>query len=198
VPDRDLDTVLGWRGRTVVDRDGEKIGTLGELFLDRETDLPAWAGVRTGLFGTKQTFVPLARMEEDGDDLRVAYAKDVVVDAPRVDPEIALSEDEERSLFEHYGERWETPGDDGAPARSDAGPSAPGDAGRGAEVIRSEEEVGLGPVERRPVERVRLRRVTVTENVQRTVPVRREEVRLETDPPPEGRIESAEDVEPRG
>jgi stress response protein YsnF len=62
-------------------------------------------------------------------------------------------------------------------------------------MIRSEEEVRLGPVERRPVERVRLRKVTVTENVQRTVPVRREEVRLETDPPPEGRIESAEDVD---
>lgn len=185
MPDHDLDTVLGWRGRRVLDRDGEKIGTLGELFLDRTTDLPAWAGVSTGFFGTRQTYVPLARIEEDGDDLRVAYAKDVVVGAPRIDPDVALSEDDERSLFEHYGERWDAPGDAGAG----------GGGGGGGEMIRSEEQVGLGPVERRPVERVRLRKVTVTENVQRTVPVRREEVRLETDPPPEGRIESAEDVE---
>jgi hypothetical protein len=196
VPGHDLDTVLGWRGRTVVDRDGEKIGTLGELFLDRATDLPAWAGVSTGLLGTKQTYVPLAGIREDGDDLRVGYPKDLVMDAPGIDPDVALSEDEERSLFEHYGERWDASGD-AAPPPADAGEGEGEGEGEGAEMIRSEEEVGRGPVERRPVERVRLRKVTVTENVQRTVPVRREEVRLETDPPPEGRVESVEDVEPR-
>ena len=54
----DLDTVLGWRGATVIDRDGEKIGTLKELYLDQD-DRPAWAAVETGLFGLRQSFVPL-------------------------------------------------------------------------------------------------------------------------------------------
>ena len=62
-------------------------------------------------------------------------------------------------------------------------------------MIRSEEEVLAGTTAPRPTERVRLRKVRVTENVTRTVPVRREEVRLEHEPPPEGRIESVEDVE---
>ena len=45
----DVDTVLAWRGKTVKDRHGEKIGRLGAVYLDRETDAPAYAGVTTGL-----------------------------------------------------------------------------------------------------------------------------------------------------
>jgi len=180
VPEHDLDAVLGWRGRTVVDRDGEKIGKLGELFLDRESDRPAWGGVRTGLFGTSESYVPLARVEEAGDDLRVPYEKQQVLDAPRVDTDEAMSEDGERALFEHYGEPW-----------SGMGIEPPGED----EMIRSEEEpVVRGTGEMRPVERVRLRKVRVTAQEERTIPVRREEIRLETDPPPEGEVERVEDV----
>jgi PRC-barrel domain protein len=181
VHEHDLDTVLGWRGRTVRDREGEKIGTLGELFLDRETDRPAWAGIKTGLLGRRESIVPLGRMVEDGDELRVPYGKDEVRDAPGADPDVALAPDEERALYEHYGESWTS--------RMDQPPGED-------EMVRSEEEpvVRPGDGEMRPVERVRLRKVTVTEQQQRTIPVRREEIRLETDPPPEGEVERVEDV----
>ena len=106
MPEHDLDTILAWRGRTVRDRDGDKIGRVGELFLDRTTDLPAWAGVHTGLFGRHETLVPIEGIEEDGDDLRVPYDEAAVRDAPRLDPDVALSEDEERALHEHYGLAW--------------------------------------------------------------------------------------------
>jgi len=180
VDEHDLDRVLDWRGRTIRDREGEKIGTLGELFLDRETELPAWGGVKTGLFGHRESLVPLARVEEDGNDLRVPYTKDEVSSAPGVDPDVALDADEERTLYEHYGESWSS------------GVEPPAEN----EMIRSEEEpvVRPGDGEMRPVERVRLRKVTVTQQQQRTIPVRREEIRLETDPPPEGEIERVEDV----
>jgi len=182
VHEHDLDTILGWRGRTVRDREGDKIGTLGELFLDRETDLPAWGGIKTGLFGTSETYVPIARIEEDGRDLRVPYDKDTVTSAPRIDPEVALDAGDERALFEHYGESW---------MGGDSGVEPPGEN----EMIRSEEEpVVRSTGEMKPVERVRLRKVTVTANEQRTIPLRREEVRLETDPPPDGEIERVEDV----
>jgi hypothetical protein len=70
------------------------------------------------------------------------------------------------------------------------------EAGRLEEIaVHSEEEVVTGTTEMRPRERVRLRKVLVTEQVTKTVPVRREEIRLETDPPPEGRIERVEEVE---
>ena len=98
----DIDTALGWRGRTVVDRDGEKIGTFEELYLD-ESDRPAWAAVKTGLFGLRQTFVPLSAAQPAGDDLQVPFDKQQVKDAPSIDPDAQLSAEEEDTLFRHYG-----------------------------------------------------------------------------------------------
>jgi hypothetical protein len=62
-------------------------------------------------------------------------------------------------------------------------------------MIRSEEEVQTRTGSMAPTERVRLRKVLVTENVEQTVPVRREVVQLETEPVPEGTIESVQDVD---
>jgi hypothetical protein len=172
----DIDTALGWRGRTVLDRDGERLGKLGAVYLD-EDGRPAFGGVRTGLFGHRESVVPLREAEPAGDDLRVPYAKDDVAAAPNVDPDVELSREEESELLEHFG------------AAQDARDVEEG-------MVRSEEEVDVSPGPMRPTERVRLRKVLVTDRVEQTVPVRREEVRLETDPPPEGQVERVEDVEP--
>ena len=176
----DIDTALSWRGKTVIDRDGEKIGTLRAVYLDGDTDMPAYAGVATGLFGTKETYVRLADAQPEGDDIRVAFDRAHVLDAPRVDPDVALTAHEEMLLDEHYA---------GAPAPRDSSDDH-------AEVVRSEEEVHLHtrPTERR--ERVRLKKVMVTDEVEQTVPVRREEVRLEHEPPPEGRVVDVEEDAP--
>jgi hypothetical protein len=173
----DIDTALSWRGRTVVDRHGERIGRFGDLYLDSETDLPAYAAVATGLFGTKETYVRLEDARPQGDDIQVAYDREHVLEAPRVDPGVALTAHEEALLDEHYA---------AAPAPRDASEDH-------AEMVRSEEEVRVRkePVERR--ERVRLRKVEVTDEVQRTVPVRKEVIQLEHEPPPEGRIVDVED-----
>ena len=69
----DLDTVLAWRGKTVVDRDGEKVGQLGALYLDAE-DQPAYAGVQTGLFRRRESMVPLSGARELGGDVQLPYA----------------------------------------------------------------------------------------------------------------------------
>lgn len=173
----DIDTALAWRGKTVKDRHGEKIGRLGAIYLDRETDAPAYAGVTTGLLGHTEHYVPLAHAELDEDEhLRVPYDRDMVLEAPRIDPEVALTAAEEDALDEHY-------------ARPNA-PSHPD-----GEMVRSEEEVRLStrPTQRR--ERVRLRKYLVTEQVETKVPVRREEIRVEHDPPQEGRVVRVEDVD---
>src|SRR3954466_3634736 len=173
----DIDTVLGWRGKTVRDRDGEKVGTLGAIYLDGDTDRPAYAGVQTGLFRRNESIVPLNGAREVGGDVQIPYALERVRDAPNVDPEVALSDEEQARLHEHYGVSKE-------PA---------------AEVVRSEEQVEFREGEMQPRERVRLKKYMVTEHVEKTVPVRREEVRVEHDPPPEGgRIVSVEDVEGEG
>jgi sporulation protein YlmC with PRC-barrel domain len=207
----DMDTVLDWRGRTVLDRDGEKIGKLGDVFLDAETDRPAWAGVQTGLFGNKESFVPLEDVREVEDGLQVPYDKDHVKDAPQIDPDVALTVDEEESLHRHYGRSYDrvtAEGPAGAPRdERDAGATSgerkvereagatsgegqleresAAPSGEGGEMVRSEEEVRVGTSEAQPVERVRLKKVLVTDNVKKVVPVRREEIRLEQDPPPD-------------
>lgn len=177
----DIDTVLGWRGRTVRDRDGHKLGSLGDAYLDDATNRPAYAGVRTGLFGRNETIVPLEGMTEQEDDLVVPYEKELVEAAPNLDPDAALTAEEEDILFRHYGHQRE---------RDKADPFEEG-------VVRSEEEIRITEGELRPAERVRLRKYLVTEEVRTTVPRRKEVVQLEHEPPPEGTIESVEDLPPQ-
>ena len=100
---RSLEDVQTWRGKKVVDADGDKIGTIQDVFLDRQTGEPEWATVKTGLFGLKSSFVPITDAElVDDDTVRVPYQKEQVKDAPRVDDE-DLSPEDERRLWEHYG-----------------------------------------------------------------------------------------------
>src|SRR4051794_9161303 len=225
----DIDTVLGWRGKTVLDRDGEKVGTLGAIYLDND-DRPAYAGVRTGLFRRNESIVPLHGAQEVGGDVQVPYALDGIQSAPNVDPDVALSDDEQDRLHEHYGAvqssepaaevqspepaaevqspepAAEVQSPEPAAEVQSPEPAAevqsPEPAAEvqnsepAAEVTRSEEQVEFRAGEPKPRERVRLKKYTVTEQVEKTVPVRREEVRVEHDPPPEGgRIVSVEDVE---
>src|SRR3954447_18392023 len=168
----DLDTVLGWRGKTVRDRDGEKVGTLGDLYLDRETDRPAYAGVRTGLFKRNESIVPLEGAREIDGDLQIPYTAAQINEAPNVDPDVALSDDEEERLHAHYGTATQIMPD------REATP----------EITRSEEEVSFGVAPARPTERIRLKKHVVVDQVEKTGPVRREEIRVEHDPPEEGRV----------
>jgi hypothetical protein len=194
--DYDLNTILGWRGRTVRDRKDEEIGKIGDLYLDEETDRPAYAGVRTGLFGRRESIIPLEGIIERDQELIAPYDAEHVHDAPAIEPDEALDEAEQRRLARHY---------DAPPPSSQRGDTeTDARAGEemirsqeGEEMIRSEEEVVTGTTPMRPSERVRIRKVVVTDNVTKKVPVRREEIRLETDPPPEGDVESVEDVPPR-
>ena len=95
--------VTEWRGQELLDNDGEKIGTIEEIYLDTDTDQPEWALVKTGLFGGKGTFVPLQQANPTGDGVQVPFEKSHVKDAPNIDPDGELSRSEERTLYEHYG-----------------------------------------------------------------------------------------------
>jgi hypothetical protein len=185
MPPLDIETALDWRGRKVVDRDGDKIGTFEELYLD-ESDRPAWAAVATGLFGMRQTFVPLSEAREEGDVLQVPFAKEMVKDAPNVDPDTQLDPEEEALLYRHYGLRGRSDDDvDEAPTADEAAETeAPADGDRdddGVEMVRSEEEISVG-TRRRVSGKARLKKYVVTEHVQKVVPVQREEVRVEFEP----------------
>jgi uncharacterized protein (TIGR02271 family) len=204
----DTTEAYDFQGRTVVDQNGQKIGKIDELYYDQEGGQPEWALVNTGMFGTKKTFVPIAGAQPAGEDLRVSVAKDQVKDAPRIDADQDLSEEEERTLFEHYGVPYTTEGSTTAQGRPEAGDGqttartgeaavgdgrsevSDGDQGVGHDtsgpntdeaMTRSEEELRVGTTTRESG-RARLRKYVVTENVTQTVPVQREEVRIEREP----------------
>ena len=191
----DIDTVLSWRGRPVVDVSGEKIGTLEEIYLDADTDRPEWGGVRSGLVRRREHLVPLGEATDAGDRLQVPWEKAHVEAAPDADPSEELSQSEEAELCRHYGIEYsedesstglpagEGRDASGTPARdSDDAPDA-GDAGDDHAMTRSEEEVvDTGRRTVRPRERVRLKKYVVTDYVQKTVPVEREEIRVDHEP----------------
>ncbi|KRV47955.1 photosystem reaction center subunit H [Wenjunlia vitaminophila] len=88
-------------GRKAVDRNGSKIGTIDEVYLDDVTGEPEWAAVRTGLFG-RDAFVPLEPSVVSGNVLRVPYDKALVKDAPDFGVGRHLSPDQELRLYRHY------------------------------------------------------------------------------------------------
>ncbi|MEW1953160.1 PRC-barrel domain-containing protein [Terrabacter sp. NPDC080008] len=105
-------------GTTVYGSDGEKIGPAGQAYVDDQSGRPEWVTVNTGLFGTRETFVPLEGAQLTDEGLTVAYTWNHVKDAPNVDPENGhLDEAEEQRLFRHY----ET-----GPSVSEPGGRAPG------------------------------------------------------------------------
>ena len=104
------------QGKTMIGADGDKLGTIDTLYADREDGSPTFATVKTGLFGSRTSFVPLDQAELEGDDLVVPYAKDLVKDDPGVDPDSELSPEEEDRLYTHYSMGGDTSGpntDDG-------------------------------------------------------------------------------------
>ena len=184
-----------WRGRALVGQDGEKIGKVEEIYVDEQSGRPDWARISTGVFGNRSSFVPLAGATPQREDVVVQVTKSQVKDSPHVDSDEELSQAQEAELFRHYGIDYTEEGSvtavGGQPSGGavGAGPEAGRDpVGRdvsGPEtddaMTRSEEELHLGKAERERG-RARLRKYVVTEEVQRTVPVQREEVRLEREP----------------
>jgi uncharacterized protein (TIGR02271 family) len=180
-----------WHGRTLTGSDGEKIGKITDIYDDPQTGKPEWATVSSGLFGTKSNFVPLAGASPDGEDVRAQVTRDQVKDAPGVEADGELSEQEERRLFEYYNVPYTTEGSTTAQDRPDARERGQTDPGTGDQDVsgpetdqamtRSEEELRVG-TRQREAGRARLRKYVVTEMVTKTVPVQREEVRIEREP----------------
>jgi uncharacterized protein (TIGR02271 family) len=96
-----IDRLLS-QGANVLSRDGEKIGSISQVFVDNDEGQPRWATVKTGLFGMSESFVPLDGARTEGDDLLVPYSKDHVKDAPRIDADRPLEPAEEDRLYQHY------------------------------------------------------------------------------------------------
>ena len=90
-------------GMDVYEQDGTKIGSIDEIYLDAQSGEPEWLAVKTGLFGLKQSFVPVQRAEVSPDRVVVPFGKEQVKDAPRIDPDGRLTPQQEDELYQHYG-----------------------------------------------------------------------------------------------
>jgi uncharacterized protein (TIGR02271 family) len=201
-----IETAQAWQGRTMVDPAGDKLGTIDAIYLDDETGQPEWATVTSGLFAAKAAFVPLAQAQDTGDSVQVPYDKQQVIDAPAMEADGSLSQDDEAELYRHYGLDY-------SEHRSDSGLPA-GTAGQGVDprdrddvdrdtvgrdtsgpttddaMTRSEEELRVG-TETHERGRARLRKHVTTEQQTVTVPVQREEVRVEREPITDANLDPA-------
>jgi hypothetical protein len=92
-----------WQGRTLVDHHGEPLGSIEVIYLDKVTNQPEWALLEAGGPGPARTFVPLISAGEEGDTVRVPFAKILVAGAPSMPADQELSEDQEGELYRHYG-----------------------------------------------------------------------------------------------
>jgi uncharacterized protein (TIGR02271 family) len=208
------DTISRVIGQDVYDESGEKIGSAAEVYLDDETGQPEWVTVRTGLFGTKESFVPIRNADLTDDGVRVPVSKTQVKDAPKIDTDGHLSPQEEQELYRYYGMGAGTDTGIAGTGRTDTGIAGNGrtDTGRtdtdqnvhgtvghdtsgpttDNAMTRSEERLDVG-TRSEEVGRARLRKYVVTENVTETVPVTREEVRVEREPITDANIGNAMD-----
>ncbi|MCW2847015.1 MAG: PRC-barrel domain protein [Marmoricola sp.] len=188
-------------GRTVYSGEGEKIGKVGQVFLDDQTGRPEFVPVNTGLFGTSESFVPVQGASLEGEDVSVPYSKAQIKDAPRVDLDgDHLEQADEDRLFAYYdsaaGAATNAAGPSGhdtlgheIPGHDGSGHDSPGHDTSGPDtddaMTRSEEHLSVGTASRE-AGRARLRKYMTTETETETetveVPVRKERAVLEIEP----------------
>jgi uncharacterized protein (TIGR02271 family) len=192
ITEQDITTVIG---SNAVDNDGDKLGKVGQIYLDDQTGRPEWATVNTGLFGTHETFVPLADATVSGGTLQVPYEKAKVKDAPRVSAEQGHLSTGTGTAgtagYETTGTGTAGFADTDTDRRGTVGHDTSGPTTDDA-MTRSEEQLRVG-TQRVEAGRARLRKYVVTENVTTTVPVSHEEVRIEREPITDGNVGDALD-----
>ena len=89
---------------TAFDKNGDKVGKVGQLFVDSNSGEPTFVAVNTGLFGRNSSLVPLAGAKLNNEELHVAHTKDEISDAPNIsDTDEGLEPEEEERLYKHYG-----------------------------------------------------------------------------------------------
>lgn len=196
---------------TAYDKAGEKLGSVKEVFVDEQSGQPTFVEVNHGLFGMSSSLVPLRGHDFTGEELKLAFSKDRIENAPDFDSDKPLTPEAQADIFKHYGlenaqdvttyrdERDERAGVAGAGAagagvhakdetaatdRVEADRAAATDhnlTNNEGEVIRSEERLDVNK-ERVATGEARLRKYVVTDTETVEVPVEREEVRVERTP----------------
>ena len=177
----------------VMSSDGEKIGKIGEVYVDDATGHLSWVTVKTGLFGTRESFVPMDNASISDDTITVPYDKTMIKDAPHAEPGEPLSVEQEDELYRYYNigtavTHTDTEYTDTViPTSKATAPKAAAPlAGKAAAssdgyITRSEEQLTVD-TQRVEAGRARMRKFVVTEQETLTVPVSHDEVRIVREP----------------
>ena len=174
-------------GTDVYGVNGAKIGTVGQVYLDDRSGTPEWASVRTGLFGMKESFVPLSDARFSGERIEVPFDKDRVKGAPQINPDGDLDAAEEDELYTYYGRTsTDTTEVDRSAGYDTSGPTTD------EAMTRSEERLNVS-TRSEQTGKARLRKYVVTEQQNVTVPVSREEVHIEREPITDANVDAAMD-----
>jgi len=167
-------------GSTAYGSDGEKIGKVGQIYLDDQSGQPEWATVNTGLFGTSESFVPLSDASFTGDRLSVGFTKDKVKDAPNIgDSDGHLTPEQEQELYAYYGRSYGESDVDTTRTQDYDTTTRTSDVDDAMTV--SEEKVNIG-TRSQEGGRARLRKYVDTDYVEETVPVRKERAVVDREP----------------
>lgn len=190
---------------TAYDSNGDKLGSVKEVYINDTSGQPEFVEVGHGLFGMSSSLVPLRGHQLAGEELRLAFTKDRISDAPDFDSDAHLSDEDQLVIYRHYGLEGtsdvENYGSDlrdhdrnaagvaGAPVpdhgqdgvASDRNPVDAANATEADSLTLSEERLN---VDKQRVEtgQVRLRKYVVHDTETVEVPVEREEVRIERTP----------------
>jgi hypothetical protein len=186
-------------GSTAIDADGDKIGTVGQVYISNDTDQPEWVTVNTGLFGTRENLAPLYNAQLGQGELRLAVTKQQMKEAPSPDlDDEDLDPAEIDALYRYYADYLAPDADeyaDAGPEYVDASADGAGTGSNDGALTRSGERPQVG-TESTPAQRVRLRKYVVTEYLTQTVPGGDEEVRVEIEPIDEPGVDA--DLRPGG
>lgn len=175
------DELVAARGSTVYSSEGDKLGSVEEIFVDQDTNEPEWIAVGTGMLGTKRVLVPVVGAERSDDGFRVPYSKEQVKSTPDVDSD-EISQETEAQLYAHYGlEYSHAPSDTGLPQGAPGGMADREVVATEGDIVRTEEELRVGKREAE-VGRARVRKWVETEPVEADVELQRETARVTREP----------------
>jgi uncharacterized protein (TIGR02271 family) len=166
--------VADLRGTPVFDRDGDKIASVDDVFLDDDSGKPEWLALRAGLMSTGRVLVPVQGATVETGEIHVPYAAEHVKGSPTINSD-EISEETEQELYAYYGLAYSRARSDSGLAKGFSSTERNVDE---VSVTRSEEELEVGT---REVEtgRVRLRKWVETEPITADVEVQHETARVE-------------------
>ena len=174
-------TPESYMGKNALDAQSNKIGSIGQVYVDDETGAPDWITVNTGLFGTKESFAPLYGSSVTADGVVLPFGKDVVKGSPEIKDAAHLDAGEQQALYTYYQQYMGSAATAGTETSGVDTAAVPASANDDGYLTRSEEQLHVG-TQRVEAGRAKLRKFVVTEQQTVTVPVTHEEVQVIREP----------------